>query len=150
MHKKITTDKKSKPAISTASLPDIIFMLLFFFMVTTVLRKQELLKIVLPSATELTTLEHRSLVNHIYVGKARNPTFGTAPKIQINDAFVRVKDLEPAMQRVVATKDEKLHPLLTTSLKVDQHVKMGIINDVKKELRKARLLKLSYAAVPEL
>ena len=36
--------KKSndKPEISTASLPDIIFMLLFFFMVVTVMREQEL------------------------------------------------------------------------------------------------------------
>ncbi|MEZ5049843.1 MAG: biopolymer transporter ExbD [Saprospiraceae bacterium] len=32
---------KAQPAISTASLPDIIFMLLFFFMVVTVLRDTE-------------------------------------------------------------------------------------------------------------
>ena len=31
------------PAISTASLPDIVFMLLFFFMVVTVLRDSNLL-----------------------------------------------------------------------------------------------------------
>ena len=30
------------PKISTASLPDIVFMLLFFFMVTTVMRPTEL------------------------------------------------------------------------------------------------------------
>ena len=36
--------KKSgdQPAISTASLPDIVFMLLFFFMVTTVMREVDL------------------------------------------------------------------------------------------------------------
>ena len=34
--------KKSMAAISTASLPDIVFMLLFFFMVTTVMREVEL------------------------------------------------------------------------------------------------------------
>jgi len=40
---------KSVPAISTASLPDIIFMLLFFFMVTTVMRETDLkVKITLP------------------------------------------------------------------------------------------------------
>ena len=33
---------KSSPEVSTASLPDIIFMLLFFFMVVTVLRDSEL------------------------------------------------------------------------------------------------------------
>ena len=36
-----TKKSKAKPEISTASLPDIIFMLLIFFMVTTVLREQE-------------------------------------------------------------------------------------------------------------
>ncbi len=34
---------KADPGVSTASLPDIVFMLLFFFMVTTVLREQDLL-----------------------------------------------------------------------------------------------------------
>jgi biopolymer transport protein ExbD len=44
---------KSTPPISTASLPDIIFMLLFFFMVTTVMREVDLLvKMTLPEATE--------------------------------------------------------------------------------------------------
>ncbi len=31
--------KKEVPPVSTASLPDIVFMLLFFFMVTTVIEK---------------------------------------------------------------------------------------------------------------
>ena len=34
---------KGLPAISTASLPDVIFMILFFFMVSTTMRDQELL-----------------------------------------------------------------------------------------------------------
>ena len=35
-------DNKGTPAISTAALPDIVFMLLFFFMVTTVMRETTL------------------------------------------------------------------------------------------------------------
>ena len=34
---------KGLPPISTASLPDVIFMILFFFMVSTTMRDQELL-----------------------------------------------------------------------------------------------------------
>ena len=61
---------KSTPAISTASLPDIIFMLLFFFMVVTVMRESELkVQVQVPQATELTKLEQKSLVNYIYIGK---------------------------------------------------------------------------------
>ena len=60
---------KSKPEISTASLPDIIFMLLFFFMVVTVLRDATLkVSVSTPNASELTKLEKKSLVNYLYIG----------------------------------------------------------------------------------
>ena len=64
--------KKNKqdgtPPISTASLPDIVFMLLFFFMVTTVMRETEMLvDNILPQATEVKKLERKSLVSYIYI-----------------------------------------------------------------------------------
>ena len=68
---KFRKKKKGTPGISTASLPDIVFMLLFFFMVTTVMRETELKikKPQLPNATEVKKLERKSLVSYIYVGK---------------------------------------------------------------------------------
>ena len=67
------------PAISTASLPDIIFMLLFFFMVTTVMREVDpLVKVTLPEATEVTKLEDKALVDYIYIGPPTNPELGTS------------------------------------------------------------------------
>ena len=59
--------KKGLPAVNTAALPDIVFMLLFFFMVTTVMRETEL-KIQnpkLPSADQVKKLEKKSLVSYI-------------------------------------------------------------------------------------
>ena len=54
---------KASPEVSTASLPDIIFMLLFFFMVVTVLRDGERkVKVVVPQATQLQKLEQKSLM----------------------------------------------------------------------------------------
>ena len=51
---------KELPAISTASLPDIVFMLLFFFMVSTTMREVELkIKNNLPEASEVTKLEKK-------------------------------------------------------------------------------------------
>jgi biopolymer transport protein ExbD len=51
---------KELPPISTASLPDIVFMLLFFFMVSTTMREVTLnVKIKLPTATELSKLEKK-------------------------------------------------------------------------------------------
>ncbi len=46
------------PAISTASLPDIVFMLLFFFMVATVMRDSSLMiENRLPSADQIEKLQ---------------------------------------------------------------------------------------------
>ena len=60
---------KSLPPISTASLPDVIFMILFFFMVSTTMRDQELLvRYKLPEATEVQKLEKKSLVSFIHIG----------------------------------------------------------------------------------
>jgi len=148
--------KKETPAISTASLPDIIFILLFFFMVATVMRETELkVQISYPKATELQKLEKKSLVNYIYIGK---PTpnyqgkFGTAPRIQLNDAFVE-GNIESEIFRFIIDErgkvDEKLQPALTTSLRVDKDVKMGIVNDVKQALRKVAAYKINYSAVPK-
>ncbi|MGC9352414.1 MAG: ExbD/TolR family protein, partial [Mariniphaga sp.] len=60
--------EKELPPISTASLPDIVFMLLFFFMVSTTMREVTyMVDITLPTATELSKLEKKSLVSYIYV-----------------------------------------------------------------------------------
>jgi biopolymer transport protein ExbD len=46
------------PAVNTASLPDIVFMLLFFFMVATVMRENTLLiKNTLPYADQIEKLD---------------------------------------------------------------------------------------------
>ena len=58
--------KGGLPAISTASLPDIVFMLLFFFMVSTSMRETEMrVSLTLPEATEVAKLEKKSLVSYI-------------------------------------------------------------------------------------
>lgn len=66
MSKFIAKGKKPTPAISTASLPDIIFMLLFFFMVVTVMREDDpKVNVSKPNATETEKLEKKSLVDYI-------------------------------------------------------------------------------------
>ena len=82
---------KGVPPISTASLPDVIFMILFFFMTTTSMKETELrVAFTLPEATEIQKLEKKSLVSYIYVGqptKQLQAQFGTAPRIQLNDTY---------------------------------------------------------------
>jgi len=147
-------NSRSTPAISTASLPDIVFMLLFFFMVSTVMREQELLvQMKYPKATELKKLEKRSRVNTIYIGPPtgnNEQKLGTAPRIQLNDAVANdVKEVRQFINDERAKKDEAIRNKMTTSLKVHQDVKMGIVTEVKQELRKVGALKVNYSAVPD-
>ena len=141
--------KKKMGAISTASLPDIVFMLLFFFMVTTVMRETTLfVSVVTPKATEIKKLEKKSLVSYIYIGepiKRLQASYGTSSRIQLNDAFATVYEIQEFIAAEREARDEKEIPYMTASIKADESVKMGIVTDVKQELRKANALKINYS-----
>ncbi|MEG0467839.1 MAG: biopolymer transporter ExbD [Mucinivorans sp.] len=142
--------KKNMPGISTASLPDVVFMLLFFFMVSTSMREVELkVDSTPPKASEVQKLEKKSLVSYIYVGppaKQFRARYGDASRIQLNDNF-STKEL---IGEFVASERDKLdesdRPAMTVSLKANAATRMGIITEIKTELRRAKSLKLSYAA----
>ncbi len=140
----------SSPEISTASLPDIIFMLLFFFMVTTVMRNSELkIKVNTPHATELTKLEEKSLVHYIYVGRPMEqyiPKVGSSPKIQLGEKFATDKDIALFVEKARQKLPENQRGRAITSLRVDGDVTMGIVSDIKLALRKAGQLKVNYSA----
>ena len=143
---------KASPEVSTASLPDIIFMLLFFFMVVTVLRDGERkVQVVVPSATELQKLEQKSLVNHIWIGKPvekYQQLYGTKPRIQLGDKFATEHDIPLFLEQHKIKVPEAQRPRITSSLKVDGQVTMGIVSDVKTILRKSGQLKVNYSARP--
>jgi biopolymer transport protein ExbD len=135
------------PAISTASLPDIVFMLLFFFMVATVMRQNTLMiKNNLPYADQVEKLDKKDLVMYIYAGKPSDAykQYGTEARIQLNDKFASVEDIAAFIAQERASKREELIPFLTTALKVDQEANMGLIGDIKQELRKVNALKINY------
>jgi biopolymer transport protein ExbD len=141
---------KASPAISTASLPDIVFMLLFFFMVVTVLRDSELMvKVQTPFASELTKLEEKSLVNYLYVGKPvkkYQQVYGTKPRLQLGDKFASLAEIPLFLERHKVKVPEHKRPKITSSLRVDGEVTMGIVQDIKTELRKSNQLKVNYSA----
>ncbi|MGM0620228.1 MAG: ExbD/TolR family protein [Bacteroidota bacterium] len=142
--------EKEVPPISTASLPDIVFMLLFFFMVSTTMREVTyMVDITIPEATELSKLEKKSLVSYIYVGeplRQYQSTYGVAPRIQLNDQFANVSDIQDYVIAEREARDEAERPMMITSLKVDENTKMGIVSDIKQELRKAAALHINYSS----
>lgn len=135
------------PAVNTASLPDIVFMLLFFFMVVTVLRNNELMiKNELPKANEVEKLKKDRSV-FIFAGKpsqSYQDKFGTEGKIQIGDKFTEVSSLQYALTE----KRDKLRPELqervVVALKVDKETNTGLVTDIKEELRELNMVKIIY------
>jgi biopolymer transport protein ExbD len=136
------------PAVSTASLPDIVFMLLFFFMTVTTMKDSSLLvENTLPNARETKKLEKKDRVIYIYVGRPTSQyqkVFGSEPKIQLNDKFANVSEVGDYILQERAKKPQELQNVLTTSLKVDKNANMGLISDIKQELRKVNALKVNY------
>lgn len=140
----------TSPSISTASLPDIIFILLFFFMVVTVMRTAELkVRVFTPYVTELTKLEEKSLVNYLYIGRPIQKfqaLYGTKPRLQLGDKFAELNEIPLFLEKHRVKVPESKRPRITSSLRVDGDVTMGIVQDTKTQLRKSGQLKVNYSA----
>lgn len=143
-------EKKETPGIASGSLSDIVFMLLFFFMVTTQLRSTEDKVIVkLPEASEVVKLERKDLASYINVGPpTRNlqSKYGTDARIQLNDSFKTVTDIRDFIAAERDAMSEADRSFMTVAIKADENTRMGIVTDVKQELRKCSALKIMYTA----
>ncbi|MGX8712288.1 MAG: ExbD/TolR family protein [bacterium] len=146
------TGKKAKetPALNMGSMSDIIFMLLFFFMVITTMRESSLyVQIKPPQGSEVTKLEKKSLVSYINVGVPladQQKKYGTEPRIQLNDQISEVSDIIGFVEKEREQRVEADRPFITTAIKADKQVRMGMVTDIKQELRKAGALKIFYNA----
>ena len=141
-------DKKEVPGISSGSLSDIVFMLLFFFMVTTQMRESESkVKVTVPQASEVAKLERKDLTSYINIGSPTDKSLGKATRLELNGSFETVDGIRDfiSTERASITNPEDLK-LMTVAIKADKDVQMGIITDVKQELRRCNALKIMYQA----
>ena len=134
---KINKKNKPKTTVSTASMPDIIFMLLIFFMVTTVMKTFDGLKVQDPSAEKIEKLENRKNVIYIWQTKDGSVCVDDQTLTNINDVSEILKfKLESSIN---AGK-------MVVQFKADQNTTMELIQKIHTECREANALKLSYAA----
>jgi len=125
----------TKQSIPTASLPDIIFMLLIFFMVTTVLREVDVkVRYSLPAATQTEKIDNKRLLSYIWIGSDE--------RIQIDDSIVPVTAISN-----IAYQKRINNPNVIMSLRIDKGSRMGVVSDVQQELRKADALRINYSAL---
>ena len=143
-------EKREMPALNTSSLPDIIFMLLFFFMTVTSMKEVTYkVQISNPQATELTKMEKKSLIRYVYVGSPTRDLqkqYGAETRIQLDDAFAEVSEVGPYIMKENEAMKEGERGSMTVFIKADKETRMGVISDIKQELRKVSALKISYAA----
>ena len=139
------------PELSTASLPDIVFMLLFFFMVVTVLRDDDLMvRNTLPKADQVEKLQKDRSV-YIYAGKPSDryvEKFGTEGKIQIGDKYTDISNIKFALTEARQKLLPDLQDKVMVALKVDEETNTGLVSDIKQELRDINMLKIIYITSP--
>ena len=142
--------KAEMPELNTSSLPDLIFSILFFFMIVTSMREEEVkVEYTLPKGTNLAKIERKSAVVNIHIGSPSRQyvaQLGSSARIQLNDRFANVKEVAPFVINERSLMRQADQAIMKVALKTDQNVRMGIITDVKMELRKARALSLMYSA----
>ncbi len=129
--------------LSTASLPDIVFMLLFFFMVTTVMRDEEpAIQIDKPTAMNVDEIEQKDLSAVLWIGyRSEDPI----PSIHLDGQLIQASDLGRMVEEKRAQLPERLAPKFTVILKADKHLNMEMITDVKQRLREVNALKIQYS-----
>lgn len=139
------------PPVNTASLPDIVFMLLFFFMVATVLRKDNLQVLnQLPPADQVEKLD-KSRTVFVYIGKPSANYKGKSREaiVQIGDRVVKVEEVKSAILQELQKLREELQSSASIALKIDKDAEAGLVYDVKQQLRDANLPKIIFITTPK-
>lgn len=137
---------KGQPGISTASLPDIVFMLLFFFMAVAVLKsvdpKVEYKK---PEAQTLTRFENASVMANIRVGNV--PGKKNVFRIQLDDQVVANESyIVQFIETFISGMTDIQRKAVIAGLEIDENAKMSLINKIKGQLQDAKQYKVAYLA----
>lgn len=141
------------PGLNTSSLPDLIFTVLFFFMIVTNMRQENLkVEYRMPEGRELERLTNKSATSYIYIGHpvSEGREDGMAGvRIQLNDRYATAAEVGGFIRAERSRMSPEDAANMKVSIKADRDTPMGIINDVKQELRQAYVLNIIYSADSE-
>jgi biopolymer transport protein ExbD len=122
----------AKNEIPTASLPDIVFLLLIFFMVSSVFKEFRGIPVLVPAARTTEKIETKRHLTYIWADKFN--------RISIDDKLIPVQDISG----IIGNKIQEDRRLIV-SLKIDKDVPMGRVTDIQQQLRDAYALRINYA-----
>jgi biopolymer transport protein ExbD len=126
---------KSEPKIPTASMGDIVFLLLIFFMVTTVFKTEDGLPVNLPRAQTGQELK-RDLIANVYVDRHG--------RISVNDKIVASSQVGPLMAQKFRD-----NPLTIVAFQTDSHTRYQVMDDIMEELKRVNAVRISFNNKPE-
>ena len=133
----------SVPGLNMASMPDLIFTVLFFFMIVTHMRNETVkVKLQVPQGTEVTKSSNKFSTINIYIGRNN---YGDT-QIQVNDRMCSLEQVGTLVRNFKANLSEESQENLIINLRADRNTDMGIVNDLKKELRNIGALTIRYSA----
>lgn len=131
--------------ISTASLPDIVFLMLFFFMVTATIKvKEEQLQVKIPDAHAVSQIDKKFLIKELHVGFPKDVKLGQTARIAADKKIINISQLGQWVQQQKSSLDEKYQDQMIVMLRADVKVEMGLISDIQTELRKHNARKILY------
>ncbi len=124
--------KRGEAEIPTASLPDIVFLLMIFFLISTSMNPDKGLGLTLPPPGEQVKVAQENILN-IYIN--------AAGRVLLKDKEVNV----PEISRIIKEELEK-NPKLIVSLKTDLDAKYEDMIKVLDQLKLADAPRISLAA----
>ena len=146
----IRRKRREMPGLNTASLPDLIFVVLFFFMIVTHMRTDTMkVKYDVPQGEELTTLKKKSTIIHVYIGKLTNANgkgVGKPTEIQVGNKIVAPDEVVDYLVRAKQTMAPEDKSKAVVSIHADRNAPMGIVATVKMAARQAKIYNVCYSA----
>ena len=147
---RFNTTRRGMQELSTAALPDIVFILLFFFMTTTAFKDSDIqVQNELPSAIELEAIEGSERVVHLWIGKPLQASTDASALVQIDDAIIPISRLETAILSKISQMPVEMRPAAEVVVKVDKGVKLSVVQEVKEKLASVSVRKVHYIALPK-
>ena len=141
--------RREVPGLNLAAMPDLIFTVLFFFMIVTHMRDvKPMVRYDVPQGTQLEKARQSNMV-YLFIGKpvnAQGEVVGDATRIQLNDRYVDIDQLAGEIEAERAKMSDEDCQRMVVSIRADRDTEMGVINDVKQQLRKAGALNINYSA----
>ncbi|MDD5718333.1 MAG: biopolymer transporter ExbD [Candidatus Krumholzibacteria bacterium] len=121
---------KMTPYIPTASMGDIVFLLLIFFMVTTVFRQELGLVVELPRAEAAEEVQ-RERVSNIYIDRTG--------RISVDDRLVQPRHIADLFSRKLSD-----NPQMIVSFKTDSYTQYEVVSEVMEALKEANAIRVVF------